>query len=99
MVCIERATSALIFPVTMDLGRRRVRTRQRPPWVETVEKYARALETSLYRLFYETILEAYHEDFPTANESDFIFRGEKKGFALNLDKLSRQAIAPLLNGL
>jgi integrase len=33
-----------------------------------------------------------------AMAEDFIFMGEKKGFALNLDNLSRRTIAPILNG-
>jgi integrase len=44
------------------------------------------------------ILDAYKVDFPP-NESDFIFRGDKRGFALNLDNLSRRSIAPLLKGV
>jgi integrase len=43
------------------------------------------------------ILEDYRTQFPP-NGTDFIFRGEKIGFALNLDNLSRRTIAPLLAG-
>lgn len=41
------------------------------------------------------ILDDYRRTFPP-NGSDFIFRGEKKGFALNLDNVSRRIITPLL---
>jgi len=41
------------------------------------------------------ILDAYRGTYPP-NGSDFIFRGEKKGFALNLDNVSRRIITPLL---
>jgi integrase len=45
----------------------------------------------------QKILKIYRSSFPP-NISDFIFRGEKQGFALNLDNLSRRTIAPVLNG-
>lgn len=45
----------------------------------------------------QKILRAYRKEFPP-NGSDFMFRGEKIGFALNLDNLSRRTIAPALNG-
>ena len=41
------------------------------------------------------ILDSYRTEFPP-NASGFIFRGERAGFALNLDNLSRKTIAPLL---
>jgi integrase len=41
------------------------------------------------------ILDRYREQFPP-NGSDFIFRGEKMGFALNLDNVSRRDIAPIM---
>jgi len=43
----------------------------------------------------QKILKAYRAMFPP-NGSDFMFRGEKQGFALNLDNLSRRTIAPIL---
>jgi integrase len=45
----------------------------------------------------QKILRVYRKAFPP-NGSDFMFRGEKIGFALNLDNLSRRTIAPVLNG-
>jgi integrase len=41
------------------------------------------------------ILDDYRELFPP-NGSDFIFRGEKMGFALHLDNVSRRVITPIL---
>jgi integrase len=40
------------------------------------------------------ILEGYREKYPPKGE--FIFRGEKRGFALNLDNLSRRVISPAI---
>jgi integrase len=45
----------------------------------------------------QKILKVYRATFPP-NGSDFIFRGEKQGFALNFDNLSRRTIAPILKG-
>jgi integrase len=41
------------------------------------------------------ILDDYRENFPPKN-SAFIFRGDKMGFALNLDNVSRRVITPVL---
>ncbi len=41
------------------------------------------------------ILDDYRERFPP-KRSDFAFRGDKMGFALHLDNLSRRVIAPIL---
>jgi|HubBroStandDraft_6_1064221.scaffolds.fasta_scaffold247738_2 integrase len=40
------------------------------------------------------IVDDYRESFP--KKSDFIFRGSKMGFALNLDNVSRRVITPIL---
>ena len=40
------------------------------------------------------ILDSYREKFPAKGE--FIFRGDKRGFALNLDNLSRRVISPAI---
>jgi integrase len=44
----------------------------------------------------EKILKAYRSLYP-GNQTDFIFRGDKKNFALSLDNLSRRTITPILN--
>jgi integrase len=41
------------------------------------------------------MLDDYKQEFP-ATTGDFIFRGEKRGFALNLDNVSRRVITPIL---
>src|SRR6266436_9118040 len=41
------------------------------------------------------ILDDYREKFPP-KKSDFIFRGDKMGFALHLDNVSRRVITPIL---
>ena len=41
------------------------------------------------------ILDDYREKFPP-QKSDFVFRGEKMGFALHLDNVSRRVITPIL---
>ena len=41
------------------------------------------------------MLDQYKREFPPTT-GDFIFRGEKRGFALNLDNVSRRVIAPII---
>jgi integrase len=46
------------------------------------------------------ILDAFRTEFPPkSSTSDFIFRGSRKGFALNLDNLSRGTIAPMFKSV
>jgi integrase len=42
------------------------------------------------------ILDAYRLGFPPANDNDFIFRGERTGFALGLQNVARRVIKPLI---
>jgi integrase len=42
------------------------------------------------------ILDAYRLGFPPAKQDDFIFRGERTGFALGLNNLARRVIIPLI---
>jgi integrase len=42
------------------------------------------------------VLDAYRVEFPAMNDNDFIFRGEKRGFALDLHNLSQRVIKPLI---
>jgi integrase len=42
------------------------------------------------------ILDAFRAEFPPRNERDFIFRGERGGFALDLHNLSLRVIKPLI---
>ena len=42
------------------------------------------------------ILDAYRLEFPSRNDKDFIFRGERTGFALGLQNLARRVIIPLV---
>jgi integrase len=42
------------------------------------------------------VLDAYRAEFPPKNDNDFIFRGERKGFALDLHNLSQRVIKPLI---
>jgi integrase len=42
------------------------------------------------------ILDAYRAEFPARNDEDFMFRGERTGFALGLQNLARRVIIPLI---
>jgi hypothetical protein len=42
------------------------------------------------------VLDAYGAEFPAKNRDDFIFRGERRGFALDLHNLSQRVIKPLI---
>jgi integrase len=42
------------------------------------------------------IIDAYRAGFPPMNDVDFMFRGERTGFALGLQNLARRVIKPLI---